>query len=91
MWNLKRILTIKPFINKYSWDKLKYPSKIDDCKTLEKNNSTFALNVLYTKKLEICPAYISKKDSNREKKITLLVIPIEKHWYYLSLKNCLHN
>ena len=33
-------------------------SKIDDWKKLEKNNPTIALNVLYIKEKEICPAYI---------------------------------
>ena len=28
--------------------------------TFEKNNSTIVLNVLYTKEIDICPAYISK-------------------------------
>ena len=32
--------------------------KIDDWKKLEKNNPTIALNVLYIKEKEICPAYI---------------------------------
>ena len=35
-------------------------------------------------------AYISKHNSNREKQITLLMIPNEKGWDYLAVKNCLH-
>ena len=31
----------------------------------EKNYQTIALVVLYTKEMEICPAYISKYNSNR--------------------------
>ena len=31
-----RVLKIKPFINKYNWDRTKYPSNIDDWKTFEK-------------------------------------------------------
>ena len=27
---------------------------------LQKNNPTIALNILYIKELEVCPAYISK-------------------------------
>ena len=46
---------------------MKYPSKIDDWKTFEKNNSTIALNLLYTKEMEICPAYISKYNSVKNK------------------------
>ena len=40
---------MKPFINKYNWKGINYPSKIDDWKTLEINNPTIALNVLYIK------------------------------------------
>ena len=53
-----------PFINKYNWEGIHYPSKKDDCKKIEKNNLTITLNVLYEK---MCPAYVSKHNSNREK------------------------
>ena len=43
-------------------------------------------NVLYTKKMEICPAYISKYNSDHRKQITLLMIPNEKGWHYLAVK-----
>ena len=49
-WNRERISNIKPFINKYNWTEINYPSKIDDWKTCEKNNATIALNILYIKK-----------------------------------------
>ena len=47
--NPERVSKIKPFINKYNQDEIKYPSKIDVRKTFEKNNSTVFLNFLYTK------------------------------------------
>ena len=59
---------IKPFINKYNWNGIKYPSKIDDWKTFEKNNPTIALKILYIKEKEIYPAYISKHNSTCENK-----------------------
>ena len=31
----ERVSNIKPFINKYNWKGINYPSKIDDCKTFE--------------------------------------------------------
>ena len=34
-----------------------------------KDNSTIALNFLYTKEMEIYPAYILKYNSHREKKL----------------------
>ena len=49
----ERILNIKPFMKKYKWRGINYSSKIDDWKTLEKNNPTIALNILYIKGKEI--------------------------------------
>ena len=77
-WNPERISNIKPFINKYNSDKKNTHQKIDDQKTFEKNNLTIALNVLYTKEMEICLAYISKYNSTCEKQITLLYPPMKK-------------
>ena len=37
-----------------------------------------ALNILYIKENEICPAYISKINSSYEKQIILLIIPKEE-------------
>ena len=65
-WNLERVSNIKLFINKYNWKWINCPSKIDDWKTLEKNNLTIALNILHIEEKEICAAYISKINSNYE-------------------------
>ena len=87
-WNQERVSNIKPFINKYSWKRINYPSKIDDWKTLEKNNWTIVLNILCIKEKGICQTYISKIYSNSEKQIILLMIPNEEkeEWYYLAVK-----
>ena len=45
-WNPERVSTIKPFISKYDWEGINYPSTINDCKKVQKNNSTIALNFL---------------------------------------------
>ena len=66
-WNPERVSNIKPFTNKYNWKITNYPIKIDDWKTFEKNNRTIALSILYIKEKELCPAYISKHNSTREK------------------------
>ena len=63
--------------NKFNRKGLNFPSKRDDWKTFEKNNSLIALNILYIKETEILPAYISKHNSTREKQIILLTIPNE--------------
>ena len=36
--------------------------------------------------VEICPASISKYNSNLEKQITILMIPNEKGWHILAVK-----
>ena len=60
----------------------------DDWKKLEKNNVIIDLNVLYSKKEKICPAYVSKHNSNRETQVILLMISNrEKH--YLAVKKLL--
>ena len=63
----ERISKIKPFIDKYNWEDIDFPSTSKDWKTFELNNEV-ALNVLYvphgTKKIEI--AYKSKHNLTRE-------------------------
>ena len=90
-WNAEQFWNIKPFINEYKWKGINYPSKIDDWKTFEKNNPTIALNILYIKGKEICPAYISKIDPYCEKQLILLMIPNEEKegWHYPAVKNYL--
>ena len=46
----QRKTKIKPFLNKYNWERIKFPSEKDDWKIFEKNNVTIALNVLCVKK-----------------------------------------
>ena len=84
----ERVSNIKPFINKYNLKGINYPSKINDWKTFEKNNSTITLNIWYIKEKEICPAYISKINSNFEKQIILLMISNEEKegWHCLAVK-----
>ena len=66
---LKKIY--KPFINNSNWKGINYPSNIKDWKRFEMNNPTFALNIVYIKGKEICPAYILKINSHCEKLILI--------------------
>ena len=47
-------------------------------KILKRNNVAIALNVFYTKKEKIYPAYVSKHNPNREKQVILLKISNEE-------------
>ena len=67
--NSERIRKIKPFIHKYYWEGIIFPSEKDDWRKFEENNLTIALKVLYAKKQKIDPAYVSKHTSDQEKQI----------------------
>ena len=54
---------IKSFINQYNCEGINFSSEKDERKKFEKNNVTITLNVLYVKKENIYPAYISKYKS----------------------------
>ena len=54
---------------------INFPSEKDDWKIFERNNVKVSLNVLYAEKEKIYPAYVSKSNSNCEKKVILLMIP----------------
>ena len=71
---------------------INYPSKIDDWKTFEKNNPTIARNILHAKEKEICPAYISKINSNCQKQVILLMIPKEEKegWHFFFNKTIVY-
>ena len=52
--DLQRITKIKPFVNKYNWERINFPSEKDDWKKFEKNNTTTALNVAKKEKNISC-------------------------------------
>ena len=62
---------MKPFIDKYNWEQIIYPSEKDDWKKIEKNNVAVAKEKMY-------PAYVSKYNSNHEKQVILSMISKEK-------------
>ena len=81
----ERITKIKPFINKYNWEGINFPSEKCDWKKFEKNNLKTALNVLMLKQEKyILPI------SNREDQVILLMILNREGWHYLALKNYQH-
>ena len=55
-------------------------------KKIEKINLTIAPNILYARKEEISPVYVSKDNSKREEQVILLMIPNGEQWYYLAIK-----
>ena len=83
---LQRITKIKPFVNKYNWEIINFPSETDDWKKFEKKNVTIVLNILYANEEKIYPAYISKHNPNCEKQGILLMIPNGEEWHYLAAK-----
>ena len=84
----QRVSKVKPFIEKYNWEDIDFPSTRKDWKKFECNNEV-ALNILYvpynTKKKNI--AYKSKNNLTQEKQIILLMISDGQKWHYLVVKN----
>ena len=84
----QRVSKIKPFMEKYNWEDIDFPSTSKDWKKIECNNEV-ALNILYvpynTKKINI--AYKSKNNLTHERQIILLMISDNQRWHYLVVKN----
>ena len=89
--NPESITKIKPFVNRFKWERIFFPSEKDDWQKLEKNNVKIALNVLYVKNEKIYPAYVSKHNPTRGKQVIFLMISIKKKTMKLSCsKNYRH-
>ena len=86
----QRISKVKPFINKYDWKGINFPSpKKDTGKKFESNNKSIALNVLFVaysaEKIRL--AYKSKDNFKRKNQVILLMITDGKKWHYLAVKS----
>ena len=57
---------------------------------IHKNNWAIALIVLYAKKENIYPAYVSKGKSNCKKQVILLMVRNGEGWHYLAVTNYQH-
>ena len=84
----QRVSKIKPFIEKYNWENINFPSTSKDWKRFECNNEV-ALNILYvpysTKQIYI--AHKSKNNLTQKRQINLLKISDCQKWHYLVVKN----
>ena len=84
----QRVTKIKPFIEKYNWEDIDFPSTSKDWKKFECNNEV-ALNILYmpynTKQINI--AYKSKNNLTQKRQIILLMISDGHKLHYLVVKN----
>ena len=72
----ERISKVKPFISKYGWKEIDFPSQGKDWKKFESNNKPIVLNILYvpynTEKIR--HTYKSKFNLTRENQVILLMI-----------------
>ena len=84
----ERISKIKPFIEKYNWKDIDFPSTSKDWKKFELNNE-IALNILYvlhnTKHINI--ANRPKYNLTREKQVISLMISDGENWHYIVVKS----
>ena len=85
----QRISKIKPFVDKYNWNEIHFPSHGKDWEKFESNNKSIAFNMLYvphnTEKIR--HAYKSKYNLIRENQVILLMITNGEKWHYLAVKS----
>ena len=83
------ISKIKPFISKYNWEGIEFPAGSKDREKFEQNNETIALKILYVPNntKEICHAYKSKYNNERENQLISLTITDGEKSNYLLLKS----
>ena len=94
-YNPERITKLRPFVNKYNWEDIKFPAGKDDWNKFERNNKDIALNILSARLDEqrINPIYISSYNFTREKQVVLLIITdnddedTTNEWHYLAVKS----
>ena len=67
------ISKIKPFIDNFDWEKIKFPSTKQDYQTFEMNNESIALNVLQEENKKI-----NHFNRIRKNKVTLLLLTDDK-------------
>ena len=65
----QKISKCKPYINKYNWKNIKFPSDKEDWKKFGQNNKEIVLNILFVShnKKETRAAYISKYNYKHKK------------------------
>ena len=84
----ERISKIKPFIEKYDWKEIDFPSQGKDWKKIESNNKSIVLDILFvsynTEKIR--HVYKSKYKLTLENQVILLMIADGDKWHYLSVK-----
>ena len=86
----EKISKIKPFIDKYNWKDIEFPSHSKDSEKFEQNNEIIALNILFVpyNTKQIRSAYISKYNHERHDKVNLLMITNnDENWHYLAVKS----
>ena len=86
--NHYRVKKVKPFVDKYDWTDINFPSHVNDWKKFALNNKSIALNVLYIPEGEktIRQAYKSKSNLTRENQVILIMITDGEKWHYLTVR-----
>ena len=80
---LQRISKIKPFVNKYNWKGVNYPSKIYDCKKCKKSKPQIDLMF---KKIEYISCLHYEIKHNSWKPNDTLNFSNREGWHYLAVK-----
>ena len=90
----ERISKLKPYIDNYNWEGLKFPLPVEKIKKFEKNNIDIAVNVLFihrkeddTKQGKISILRRSKFNTARNKIVNLLLLNDGEKSHYTCIKS----
>ena len=84
----QRISKLKPFVDRYNWSGIKFPTPVKQCKKFENQNLDIALNVLFIDgEKEVNQAYISRYNTTRKKVVDLLLIQKRGKKHYVVIKS----
>ena len=85
-----RISKLIPFIKKYDWNGINFPTEQKDWDRFERDNKDVALNILsvHSTKKKINIVKTSKHNNTRKHKVILLIISDkDNNWHYICVKN----
>ncbi len=84
----ERISKLKPYIDRYDWSGIDFPTPSTQWKKFEKQNPNVALNVLVIEaEKEIRQGYISKYNTERSKCADVLIVGVGKRRHYVAIKS----
>ncbi|XP_057308440.1 uncharacterized protein LOC130646281 [Hydractinia symbiolongicarpus] len=83
----QRISKLRPYIDRYNWQGIEFPTSIKDINKFERNNPDIAVNVLYVTGRSFNILRRSTFNERKRQQANLLLLTDEKKNHYVAIKN----